>query len=90
MNERLKKLMRDHGVHKYISEECQSRIELVTKLVVEECAQLCMSQADRRNIRAAFDLPVESNVKYPSPEDHGSITSQYERKYNIPQAGEVN
>lgn len=76
--------MQEHGVHKYISEECQSRIEFVVKLVAEECAQMCMSQADRKNIRTAFDLPVESNVKYPSPEAHWSVTSQYDRDYNIP------
>ena len=84
MNNRLKKLMQESGVHKYISDECQSRIEFVTKLVAEECAQICMSQADRRNIRLAFDIPVESNVKYASPEPYWSIESQYERQPNLP------
>ena len=84
MNERLKKLMKDSGSHQYISEECQHRIEFVTRLVVEECAQLCMSQADRRNIRRAFGLPVESDVKYPSPEADNSINSQYDRQINLP------
>lgn len=89
MNQRLKKLMQESGTHKYISEECQNRIEFVVKLVVEECAQLCMSQADRRNIRSAFDLPVESNVKYPSPEVKNSIESQYKPDINIPK-GTIN
>lgn len=84
MNERLKKLMQESGTHKYISEECQNRIEFVVKLVAEECAQLCMSQADRKNIRRAFDLPVESDVKYSCPEPSNSIESQYKREYNIP------
>lgn len=52
--------------------------------IVEECAQICMSQADRKNIRNRFGLPVESNIKYPGPEPHGSITSQYTRQYNLP------
>ena len=52
--------------------------------IVEECAQICMSQADRKNIRKRFGLPVESNIKYPGPEPHGSITSQYTRQYNLP------
>ena len=76
--------MQDHGVHKYISEECQNRIELVAALVAEECARLCMSQADKRNIRHSFGLPVESNIKYSGEEPSNSIESQYNRKYNIP------
>lgn len=90
MNERLKQIMLDHGLHKYITEDCQHRMEKLAELVAEECAQICGSQADKKNIRYAFGLKVESNVKYPSPEDHGSVTSQYERKYNLPRAGEVN
>ena len=54
------------------------------RLVVEECAKCCGSQADMRNIRKRFGLPVESNVKYPSPEAQGHH-SQYGRKYNIPE-----
>ena len=84
MNERLKKLMLDSGTHKYISEECQARIEHVVRLVAEECAQMCMSQADRKNIRNAFGLPVESAVKYPAPEADNSINSQYNRQINLP------
>jgi hypothetical protein len=84
MNNKLKKLMEESGTHKYISEECQNRIEFVVTLVVEECAQMCMSQADRKNIRSAFGLTVESNVKYPGPEARNSIESQYNREINIP------
>lgn len=84
MNERLKQIMLKSGSHKYISEECQNRIEFVVALVVEECAQICMSQADRRNIRNAFGLPVESNVKYTCPEPTNSVESQYNREINIP------
>lgn len=84
MNSTLKKLMLAHGVHKHISEECQHRVELIAALVAEECAQLCMSQADRRNIRNAFGLPVESNVKYSCPDPSNSVESQYAREINIP------
>ena len=84
MNSTLKKLMLAHGLHKHISEECQHRIEMVAALVAEECAQLCMSQADRKNIRHAFGLLVESNVKYTCPEPSNSVESQYEREINIP------
>jgi len=57
---------------------------ILVELVAEECAQMCMSQADRRNIRHAFGLPVESNIKYKAPEAHWSVESQYNRPYNLP------
>jgi hypothetical protein len=84
MNERLKKLMTESGTHKYISAECQHRIEFMAALVAEECAQICGSQADKKNIRLAFGLPVESNIKYTCPEPSTSVESQYNREYNIP------
>jgi hypothetical protein len=87
MNSRLKKLIEDSGTHKYITEECQHRIEFVVALVAEECAQICGSQADRKNIRQAFGLTVESNIKYPSPEVKNSIESQYKADINIPKEG---
>lgn len=89
MNERIKQIMLDHGLHKHISEDCQHRMEILAELVAEECAQICGSQADKKNIRRAFGLKVESDVKYPSPEPHWSIESQYNRQPNLPQAGEV-
>ena len=51
--------------------------------IVKECSKLCCSQADRKNLLLAFDLPVESDVKYPGPEPKNSITSQYTRDLNI-------
>ena len=57
---------------------------ILGELIAEECASMCMSQADRRNIRRAFGIPVESDVKYKGPDADGSITSQYTRPYNLP------
>jgi hypothetical protein len=57
--------------------------QLLAQLIVEECAKCCGSQADMRNIRKRFGLPVEGNVKYPGPEAQGHH-SQYGREYNIP------
>ena len=54
------------------------------EMIVQECASMCMSQADRRNLRQAFGLPVESDVQYPGPDAHHSVTSQYTREYNLP------
>jgi hypothetical protein len=53
------------------------------EFIVEECARCCGSQADMRNIRKRFGLPVESNIKYPGPEAQGH-QSQYGREYNLP------
>jgi len=87
MNERIKELAKQagyqedlFGVGHWDMPECKNFV----KLIAEECAKLCMSQADRKNIRRAFDLPVESDVKYEAPPVHGSITRQYTRQYNIP------
>lgn len=84
MKERLKQIMLDHGLHKHITEDCQHRMEMLAELIAEECAQICGSQADKKNIRKAFGLPVESNVQYPAPEADNSINSQYNRKINLP------
>jgi hypothetical protein len=54
------------------------------ELIVERCASMCGSQVDRKNLRRAFGLPVESDVKYPGPDAHWSVTSQYARDYNLP------
>jgi len=51
-------------------------------MIVEECAKMCMSQADRNNLRHRFGLPVESSVKYKGPEPSNSIESQYDRALN--------
>jgi hypothetical protein len=84
MNERLRSLMIESGTHLYISRECQDRIEYIANLIVKECAQVCMSQADRRNILKRFGMPVEDPVKYPGPELKNSVESQYDRPLSLP------
>lgn len=42
MNERVKELMISNGLHKYISEDCQHRMELLAELIVQECCDLIM------------------------------------------------
>lgn len=59
---------------------------LFADLIIKECVECCGSQADKKNIRKRFGLPVESNVKYMGPELHNSITSQYDRPYNLPKS----
>ena len=93
MNQRIKELEKQCWTHRVdgalVDGQLHFDTEKFAKLIVEECAQICMSQADRNNIRTAFGIEVESNVKYPSPEAHASVTSQYERPYNLPRTGEV-
>lgn len=40
MNENLAEIMRNHGLHKHISEDCQNRMEMLANLIVEECCKL--------------------------------------------------
>lgn len=84
MNQRLKQILLEHGLHKNISEDCQSRMEMLYQLIVEECVACCGSQADKKNILKRFSLPVPSDVKYPGVEPTGHNT-QYTRKPNLPQ-----
>ena len=37
MNERLKQIMLEHGLHKHISEDCQHRMEMLYELIIKEC-----------------------------------------------------
>ena len=80
MNPRVKELAEQAGGVVLAGSEIQKFAELI----VLECAACCGSQADKKNIRQRFGLPVESNVKYPGPDAHWSVTSQYTREYNIP------
>jgi hypothetical protein len=57
--------------------------ETLAKLIIEECAAVCGSQQDKKNIRKRFGLPVESNVKYKGEDPTGHHT-QYGRPYNLP------
>lgn len=82
MNEQIKELLdKSTIVCMGIPEVNQKQF---AELIIQECIDCCGSQADRKNIRKRFGLPIESNVKYEAPEAHGSITSQYTREYNIP------
>ena len=86
MNKNTQKLCNDVGIDiEYLTNTKQIvLIEELVKRVAEHCALLCGSQADKKIIRSAFDLPVESNVQYEAPPIHGSVTSQYTRQYNLP------
>ena len=46
MNPRLKQIMLDHGLHKHISEDCQSRMEMLAELIVRECLEIVEDEDD--------------------------------------------
>lgn len=56
--------------------------DIFAKLVADYSASLCMSQQDRRTIRNAFGIEVESNIKYKGDDPSNSIESQYNRELN--------
>jgi hypothetical protein len=92
MNKQIEALAKQTGYIWHASGDPQiyeftpEKLEKFARLIAEHCAQLCGSQADKKNIRSAFDIPVGSDVKYPGPEAHNSVVSQYTREYNIPKA----
>lgn len=44
MNNHLKQMMLDHGLHKHISEDCQHRMEMLYNLIIEECIEVIHKQ----------------------------------------------
>ncbi len=53
MNERIKELMLSKGLHKYISHDCQRRIEVLAELIVRDCAGVdlyWLSEQDRKAV----------------------------------------
>lgn len=41
MNEQVKALMLKHGLHKYITDDCQHRMEFLADVIIKECIRLC-------------------------------------------------
>ena len=87
MNERITEFEKQCWSHRVdgalIDGHLHFDIKKFAELIIQECVACCGSQADMRNIRRRFGLPVESNVQYPGPEAQGHH-SQYDREYNIP------
>ena len=50
MNERIKELMINHGLHKYITEDCQHRMELLSEVIIQDCIDnIKVWELDSRN-----------------------------------------
>jgi len=45
MNERLKELIVNHGLHKYVTEDCQHRMEFLAEVIIKECAKIASNPA---------------------------------------------
>lgn len=88
MNKQIEKLAKQTGYIWHASGDPQiyeftpEKLEKFSQLIAEHCAQLCGSQADKKNIRSAFGILVDSDVKYKGPEPSNSIESQYNRELN--------
>lgn len=58
--------------------------QIFAETIIKESVACCGSQADKKNIRKRFGLPVESDIKYSSEDLQGHFT-QYTRELNIKQ-----
>ncbi len=54
MNQRLKKIMLESGTHKYISADCQHRIEQIADLIVQECIDVINEAVDHREPASTY------------------------------------
>ena len=64
MNERIKELMLSKGLHKYISHDCQRRMEVLAELIVEECNQYALRNWEHghllgQDLKRHFGFEVE-------------------------------
>lgn len=82
--DRFEQLAAEANFNVYHSDIWRGSGRKFAEMIVEECVKMCGSQADKKNIRSTFGLPVENNVEYPAPDAHWSVTSQYQRDYNLP------
>jgi len=56
MTPRLKELMIAHGLHKYVTEECQSRMELLASVLIKEIdAYIIEAEGDIDYVRYLID-----------------------------------
>ncbi len=83
MNDPFREIAENAHFNIYMSNLWTGTARRFAEAIVEECARCCGSQADMRNIRRRFNLPVETNIKYSGPEPTGHET-QYTRKPNLP------
>ncbi len=84
MTDPFKNLAEQSHFNIYLSDLWNGSGKRFAEAIVEECATCCGSQADRKNIRRRFGLPVESSIQYTSPEPTGHQT-KYSRTPNLPE-----
>ena len=56
MNEQVAELMRRHGLHKNITEDCQHRMEMLAELIVRECADIASINQHQYNAVGEYVL----------------------------------
>lgn len=66
MNEKIKELMFQHGLHKYVTEDCQRRMELLSSVIVKECAKVAREYTLRKSgLDSSYDgtVYIEEEIK---------------------------
>ena len=56
MNQKLKELMINHGLHKHMSEDCQHRMEMLYELIVRECVWIVDNDGSSEDILEHFGV----------------------------------
>ena len=54
MNERIKELMISKSLHKYISGDCQHRMEVLAELIINECTTIVSDAVDHREPASTY------------------------------------
>ncbi len=56
MNKRIADLMRSRGLHAYITEDCQHRMEMLADVIVRECVWIIDNDGTSEDILKHFGI----------------------------------
>lgn len=56
MNERVKEVIMSKGLHKFVTSECQARMEMLADSIILECIKACPHEDGRNHIRKHFKI----------------------------------
>jgi hypothetical protein len=54
MKQRIKELMLSKGLHKYIDSGCQSRMEMLADLIIQDCIGIVADAVDHREPASTY------------------------------------
>ena len=61
MNERLKELMLSKGLHKYISSDCQARMEMLADTIIKECISIIDDAVEHREPASTYSAKIKQH-----------------------------